>query len=32
MWVAAIVLGIIAAVLHLPNRETPGALANAEAS
>ena len=32
MWVAAIVLGLIATVLHLPIREKPGALAKAEAS
>lgn len=32
MWVAAIVLGLIATVLHLSIRETPGALAKAEAS
>ncbi|MGB1332966.1 MAG: MFS transporter, partial [Paracoccaceae bacterium] len=32
MWIAAIVLGLIATVLHLPIRETPGALAKAEAS
>lgn len=32
MWVAAIVQGLIAKVLHLPIRETPGALAKAEAS
>ena len=32
MWVAAIILGLIATVLHLPIRETLGALARAEAS
>lgn len=32
MWIAAIVLGVIATVLHLSIRETPGALAKAEAS
>ena len=32
MWVAAIVLGLIATVLHLPIHETPGALAKAETS
>lgn len=32
MWVAAIVLGLIATVLHLPIRETPGAQAKAKAS
>jgi hypothetical protein len=32
MWVAAIVLGLIATVLHSPIRETPMALARAEAS
>ena len=32
MWVAAIVLGLIATALHLPIREKPGVLAKAEAS
>ena len=32
MWIAAIVLGLIATVLHLPIRETPGALAEAKVS
>lgn len=32
MWVAAIALGLMATVLHLPIRETPGALAKAESS
>jgi predicted MFS family arabinose efflux permease len=32
MWVAAIALGLMATVLHLPIRETPGALAQAESS
>lgn len=32
MWIAAIALGLMSTVLHLPIRETPGALAKAEAS
>jgi hypothetical protein len=30
MWWAAIALGLLATVLHLPIRETPGTLAKAE--
>ena len=32
MWIAAIALGLMVTVLHLPIRATPGALAKAEAS
>jgi hypothetical protein len=32
MWIAAIALGLMATALHLPIRETPGALAKAETS